>query len=162
VKKILTLFTLVILLGCSSAPRFHSKDPINIESKRAFFNSDTTITVSNDSTQIDTLNNLSNYVEKVTGLASFYSKSFNGKKTASGEIYNMYELTAAHRSYPFNTMIRVVNTANDKSVIVRVNDRGPVKKARIIDLSLGAAMQLGIDKTGVQEVRLEVIEFGIN
>ncbi|PIQ11285.1 MAG: hypothetical protein COW71_01040 [Ignavibacteriales bacterium CG18_big_fil_WC_8_21_14_2_50_31_20] len=82
--------------------------------------------------------------------------------TANGEIYNMYELTAAHKTYPFNTMIRVTNLANNKTVIVRVNDRGPVPENRIIDLSLGAAIQLGMDNAGVQEVRLEIIEFGIN
>nr|MDA3859837.1 septal ring lytic transglycosylase RlpA family protein [Melioribacteraceae bacterium] len=73
----------------------------------------------------------------------------------------MYELTAAHRTYPFNTMIRVVNLKNNKTIIIRINDRGPFVEGRIIDLSLGAAIQLGMDKTGIQEVRLEIIEWGI-
>ena len=144
----------MLLVGCSSAPRFYSKKPETIkkETKRNF---------SSEGDKIDTFHNPSNSIESVTGFASFYADAFDGKMTANGEIYNMYELTAAHKTYPFNTMIRVVNLANNKTVIVRINDRGPFIEGRIIDLSLGAATQLGMDKTGVQEVRLEIIEWGI-
>lgn len=154
-KTLITLLLIAILLSCSSAPRFNSKQVEKFEKRnRTFFSS--------NETQIDTFYNLSNSVETVVGLASFYADDFDGKMTANGEIYNMYELTAAHKTYPFNTMIRVTNLANNKTVIVRVNDRGPVPENRIIDLSLGAAIQLGMDNAGVQEVRLEIIEFGIN
>jgi len=154
-KILITLLLIAILLSCSSAPRFNSKQVEKFEKRnRTFFSS--------NETQIDTFYNLSNSVETVVGLASFYADDFDGKMTANGEIYNMYELTAAHKTYPFNTMIRVTNLANNKTVIVRVNDRGPVPENRIIDLSLGAAIQLGMDNAGVQEVRLEIIEFGIN
>jgi rare lipoprotein A len=144
----------MLLLGCSSAPRFYSKKPAAVEkeTKRNF---------SSEGDKIDTFRNPSNSIESVTGFASFYADAFDGKMTANGEIYNMYELTAAHKTYPFNTMIRVVNLANNKTVIIRINDRGPFIEGRIIDLSLGAATQLGMDKTGVQEVRLEIIEWGI-
>ena len=144
----------MLLVGCTSAPRFYSKkaEPAKKETKRDF---------STDTGKIDTYHNPSNSIESVTGFASFYADAFDGKMTANGEIYNMYELTAAHKTYPFNTMIRVVNLANNKTVIIRINDRGPFIEGRIIDLSLGAATQLGMDKTGVQEVRLEIIEWGI-
>lgn len=144
----------MFLVGCTSAPRFYSKkpEPVKKETKRNF---------SSDTDKIDTFQNPSNSIVSVTGFASFYADAFDGKMTANGEIYNMYELTAAHKTYPFNTMIRIVNLANNKTVIIRINDRGPFIEGRIIDLSLGAATQLGMDKTGVQEVRLEIIEWGI-
>jgi len=154
-KIFIAFSTLIILFGCSSLPRFYLKELVKSEKGNS------TVISSNES-KIETFNNLPNSVESVTGVASFYSDAFDGKKTANGETYNMLELTAAHRTYPFNTMIRVINLANNKSVIVRINDRGPVPEDRIIDLSLGAAIQLGMDKTGLQEVRLEVIEIGIN
>lgn len=94
------------------------------------------------------------------GIASYYAQDFHGKKTASGEIFDMHKLTAAHRSYPFNTKVRVTNIGNGKSVIVRVNDRGPFKLERIMDLSLGAAEALDMLKTGTAKVRLEVVEWG--
>ncbi len=156
--KRFSLFLLVlVLISCASSPRFHS-DRINKDKPREkkFFSAE------KEEGKIDTLFNLSNEIATVTGIASFYADDFNGKQTANGETYNMYELTAAHRTYPFNTMIRVVNLANDKTIIVRINDRGPFVDSRIIDLSLGAAIQLGMDNTGIQEVRLEIIEWGIN
>lgn len=89
------------------------------------------------------------------GKASFYGKQFHGRKTASGEIFNMNEFTAAHRSYKFGTYLRVTNLSNQRSVIVRVNDRGPFIKGRIIDLSKAAAVE--IENTGVANVSLEIV-----
>ncbi|NUN70528.1 MAG: septal ring lytic transglycosylase RlpA family protein [Bacteroidetes bacterium] len=94
------------------------------------------------------------------GIASFYAHDFHGKKTANGERYDMHALTAAHRSFPFNTKVRVTNTENGKSCIVRVNDRGPFKLERIMDLSLGAAESLDMVRTGTAAVKLEVLEWG--
>jgi rare lipoprotein A len=93
-----------------------------------------------------------------TGTASYYSDEFNGRKTANGEIYDMNELTAAHPSYPFNTLVRVTNLLNGKSVEVRINDRMPQFKNRIIDLSLAAAKKIDMIKTGIQEVKIEVLK----
>ena len=104
--------------------------------------------------------NLSNSLETIGGYASYYADDFDGKQTANGETFNMYELTAAHKTYPFNTMIRVTNISNKKTVIVRINDRGPFVDNRIIDLSLGAAMQLDMLDSGVQKVQLDIIEWG--
>jgi rare lipoprotein A len=94
------------------------------------------------------------------GLASFYGKEFDGRKTSNGEIFHKDDLTAAHRSYPFNTTLRVTNLKNGEQVKVRVNDRGPVKPERIIDLSYGAAKVIGLDRMGLARVRLEVLDWG--
>jgi rare lipoprotein A len=92
------------------------------------------------------------------GIASFYGREFNGRKTASGEKFDMNKFTAAHRSLPFGTMVRVTNLSNGKSVAVRINDRGPFKRYRIIDLSLAAARAVGIVGTGTARVRLEIVK----
>lgn len=91
-------------------------------------------------------------------MASYYADEFNGRKTANGEVYDMYALTAAHKTLPFNTRVRVVNLENKKSVVVRVNDRGPFKDDRVIDVSLEAAKQLGLISTGTAPVKIEILE----
>ena len=94
------------------------------------------------------------------GMASYYADEFNGRHTSNGEIYDMHKLTAAHRTLPFNTKVRVTNTQSGKVVVVRINDRGPFKDNRIIDVSLAAAKALELIGTGTAPVRLEVLEFG--
>lgn len=89
------------------------------------------------------------------GVASWYGPGFHGRKTANGERFDTYDLTAAHKTLPFNTMVRVINLSNDKTVIVRINDRGPFSKGRIIDLSKAAKEEIGMD--GLADVRIEVI-----
>ncbi|HKW16813.1 MAG TPA: septal ring lytic transglycosylase RlpA family protein [Terriglobales bacterium] len=91
------------------------------------------------------------------GTASWYGEYFEGKPTASGEPYNMYDLTAAHMTLPLGTLVRVTNLRNRRSVIVRINDRGPVVPGRIIDLSYNAACVLKFDRKGIQRVRLDVL-----
>ena len=92
------------------------------------------------------------------GTASWYGRQFHGKETASGEPFNMYQFTAAHRRLPLGTVVRVTNLRNGESVVVRVNDRGPMPKTRIIDLSWGAARQIGPSGAGVEPVRLDIVE----
>jgi rare lipoprotein A len=94
------------------------------------------------------------------GKASFYSDQFHGHKTANGETFNMDKLTAAHPSLPFGTRVRVTNLRNGKDVIVRINDRGPFVKGRIIDLSVGAAKEIGLIKSGTVQVKLEALGSG--
>lgn len=89
------------------------------------------------------------------GMASYYSDHHHGRKTASGEIFNMHALTAAHRTYPLGTKLKVTNVKNGKSVQVKVNDRGPYAKGRILDLSKGAAKQIGMIDSGIALVRIE-------
>jgi rare lipoprotein A len=91
------------------------------------------------------------------GMASFYADKFEGRKTASGEIYRHSLLTAAHRTLPFGTTVRVTNISNQKTVEVVINDRGPFTKGRIIDVSKSAAEQLGFIQEGVTRVRIEVL-----
>ena len=91
------------------------------------------------------------------GKASWYGKEQHGHATASGERFNMYELTAAHRTLRMGTRVRVINLRNGRNVIVRINDRGPYGRGRVIDVSYAAARQLGMLDSGVIRVRLEVL-----
>lgn len=92
------------------------------------------------------------------GLASWYGPDFHGKATSSAEIYNMYDMTAAHCTLPFGTTVMVINLNNGKSVVVRINDRGPFIKGRIIDLSYAAAHMLDMVGEGVVPVKIEVLK----
>ena len=94
------------------------------------------------------------------GIASYYAQDFHGKQTSNGEIFDMNALTAAHRTFPFGTKVRVTNLENNKTVVVRVNDRGPFKEGRMMDLSMGAAKEIDLIRTGTARVRLEVLEWG--
>jgi len=98
--------------------------------------------------------------KRYTGYASWYGEEFHGRKTANGEIFNMYSLTAAHRSLPFNSIVEVKNLENGKKVVVRINDRGPFVRGRIIDLSYAAAKKIGCVDAGVVKVRLKVLHVG--
>ncbi|MGI8895084.1 MAG: septal ring lytic transglycosylase RlpA family protein [Casimicrobiaceae bacterium] len=91
------------------------------------------------------------------GLAAFYATRLNGRKTASGEVYDHNVMTAAHRTLPFGTRVRVTDTRNNRSVEVRINDRGPTQPNRIVDLSRAAASKLGMLRAGNVPVRLEVL-----
>jgi rare lipoprotein A len=144
IKKILKYFFLIIsiifFVSCSSSKRFSSAE------------SDTKSVRNSEAESLETK----------TGEASYYASEYNGNKTANGEIYNMYKLTAAHPTYPFNTIVRVTNLSNNKNVEVRINDRMPNFKGRIIDLSLAAAKEIDMISAGVQEVRVEVLKWGNN
>jgi rare lipoprotein A len=92
------------------------------------------------------------------GNASYYAKCFQGRRTASGEKCDLNGYTAAHRTFPFGTKVRVTMLQNGKSVIVRINDRGPFSKGRIIDLSFAAARQIGLVRAGVAKVKIEKLQ----
>ena len=92
------------------------------------------------------------------GNACWYGKEFNGKRTANGERFDMNKLTAAHRTLPFGTVVEVTNLSNGKKVVVRINDRGPFTKGRIIDLSYAAAKEIGMLKSGTARVRLRIVK----
>lgn len=94
---------------------------------------------------------------KATGLASWYGEDFHNRKTANGETYNMYDMTAAHKTLPLPSVVRVTNLENGRSVVVRVNDRGPFKKNRVIDLSRRAAEELDIIGSGLAKVKVEYL-----
>ena len=137
---VVALITAAIVSGCASSPRF----------TRERSGGSNTHSASGDSKSLKTME----------GIASYYADDFNGKKTANGETYDMYKMTAAHRSLPFNTKVKVTNLDNKRSIVVRINDRGPFKLERIIDLSMAAATQLGMKGAGTANVKLEVIEWG--
>ena len=92
------------------------------------------------------------------GIASWYGPGFHEKKTASGQRFDMNKCTAAHRTLPFNTMVKVTNLDNGLSVVVRINDRGPFNKNYCVDLSLAAARRIGLDKSGTANVRIETVQ----
>jgi len=132
VRILASAISLLFLAGCVSSPRFTSRHE----------------QPSSDN----------GYAEE--GMASYYADEFNGRQTSNGEIYDMHQMTAAHKTLPFNTKLRVTNTESGKSTIVRINDRGPFKDNRIIDLSLAAAKQIEMIGTGTARVRLEVVQLG--
>ena len=106
-------------------------------------------------TRYDVLDSAEGYDRR--GLASWYGTKFNGRETSNGEVYDMFDLTAAHRSLPLPSYVRVTNTDNGKSTVVRVNDRGPFHPERIIDLSYAAAVKLGFHDQGVAPVRVQAV-----
>lgn len=91
------------------------------------------------------------------GLASYYADKFHGRRTASGDRYHKNKLTAAHRTLPFNTIVKVTNLSNDSSVIVTINDRGPYAKGKVIDLSYYAAKELNFVRKGITKVKIEIL-----
>ena len=97
---------------------------------------------------------------ELEGKASWYGPGLNGNKTANGETFDMYGMTAAHKKLPFGSIVVVTNRENGKSVVVRINDRGPFVRGRIIDLSYGAAHLLDMERTGVVDATVEVIRLG--
>ena len=96
--------------------------------------------------------------ELSSGLASYYSRELEGNRTANGEICDPDDLTAAHRTLPFGSKVRVTNLANGESVIVRINDRGPFGRGRVIDISHAAAKEIGMHRSGTARVRLALLD----
>ena len=142
--------------GASSLVK-SARQPTSLALSSSLLASDTA-QVSNDEDVLERLTAVaSNSVSKFkqTGLASWYGRQFHGRKTASGETFDMNGLTAAHRSLPLNCYVKVTNNNNGKSVVVKVNDRGPFHGNRVLDLSYGAAKKLGITGKGVGNVAIE-------
>lgn len=102
---------------------------------------------------------IANVGDKFDGIASWYGPDFHSKKTSNGEVYNMYDMTAAHKTLPMNTVVRVDNLENGKSIVVRINDRGPFVKGRIIDLSNKAAHEIDMVRRGTAKVRVTVLGY---
>lgn len=169
-KKVFALAAVLSLLACSSGPRPgayykddgpHERPPANLER------------VADAVPRAEPLHRFANrpyealgkrYVPmtslqpfKQRGMASWYGKRYHGQKTSSGETYDMYAMSAAHPTLPIPSYARVTNVANRKSVVVRINDRGPFKSERIIDLSYVAAHKLGFIQAGQAQVEVEAI-----
>lgn len=133
-RYIALLSILIIAFGCSQTIRFSNTDSEQAE-----------ITTKSSKESV------------INGKASYYGQKFHGRHTASGEVYDMNKFTAAHRTLMFGTQLKVTNLWNNRSVIVRVNDRGPFKKGRVLDLSKAAAAELDMIAAGVVDVKIEVI-----
>ncbi len=132
-QRFLVLFALAVAVGCSSAPRREKQEEGSSEA---------------------------DVVRVLRGKAVFYGDKWHGRKTASGERFSQHKMTAAHRSLPLGTRVRVTNLSNGKSVVVRINDRGPFgrDRSRIIDLSKAAARQLDFIDSGWTRVKVEVLK----
>lgn len=98
--------------------------------------------------------------EEIHGVASWYGDRFQGRRTANGESFDMHQMTAAHKTFPFNTVVRVVRADTRQDVIVRINDRGPFSKGRVIDLSKAAADEIEMIRAGTAEVEIEILQWG--
>jgi len=94
------------------------------------------------------------------GEASYYAEKFHGRETANGEIFDMHKISAAHKTLPFNTILQVTNLENQKSIVVRINDRGPYKKGRVLDLSYQAAQEIDMVSSGVVKVKAKIVKLG--
>ncbi|ABB24861.1 septal ring lytic transglycosylase RlpA family protein [Pelodictyon luteolum] len=146
---ILTLLAITAVTSCQSSLQVSSQSPRTDRGTTPEWEAVA------EHTAVDSNNGLFLVTE---GLASYYADRFHGRMTANGERFNMDALTAAHRTLPFGTWVRVTNMENGKEVMVRINDRGPYVNGRIIDLSRGAARELGLIKPGTGEVKLEAFE----
>ena len=154
--KILVFFIIGILfIECTPAPRYKSGSSPEFASKKK--EKLKSSKKNNKGTKKSTFNK-SKTVYK--GISSYYGPKFHGKLTANGEIFDMYGVTAAHKEFPFNTVVRVTNEKNEKSLLIRINDRGPYIPGRILDCSFGAAKKLGFVGEGTAQVKIEVLEWG--
>jgi rare lipoprotein A len=135
-RDIVLIISMVTFLSCASSPRYRSGDQGS--GGGTLYSSD--------------------FYQR--GIASYYGRDFHGKRTASGEIYDMNGISAAHRTLPFRTILEVTNLDNGRKVTVRVNDRGPFVAGRIIDLSVGAARELRMLKAGTAMVEIRVRQWG--
>ncbi len=141
------IFFISILSGCSPAPRFTSN---RFE------------TPDNTNRPLEDLSRYNDYpvLESVEGTASYYADKYHGRITYNGEVYDMNGISAAHQTYPMETIIRVTNLSNGRNVILRINDRMPYWEDRIIDLSLGTAEELDFIEKGLTKVRIDVLKWG--
>lgn len=144
----------VVLLfqSCGSSPKFTGKEPT--------IKTGSELPPPSKNEQITDYEKDKIVLETTSGIASYYGEKFNGRQTASGEIYNMNELTAAHLNYPFGTIVRVTNKKNNQSVILKINDRMPDYNGRAIDVSYQAAKELGMLSDGLAEVSIAVLSWG--
>ena len=138
VKLLLVIFLFTI--SCTVSPRYGVSNQVNNKK--------------------NTKNNRVKSNGVLRGVSSWYGPNFHGKLTANGEVYDMYGVTAAHKTLTLNTVVRVTNLDNGKSLILRINDRGPYVDGRILDCSFGAAKKLGFHEQGTANVEIKIIEEG--
>lgn len=146
---------LLALAGLISSVPVHAAEAPAVERIESLAE---TVTTLDESVRIDPVEAEEKAYKAIgAGVASYYGTELAGNRTASGERFNPNGLTAAHRTLPLGTMLRVTNVANGRSVVVRVNDRGPFVGRRLIDVSLGAAREIQMIRSGTAQVRLEIV-----
>ena len=145
--RIFYCFIILILFSCVASPRYSSSTHTNTSKKH-------------NSTPLK--KSTVKQGEVIRGVSSWYGPNFHGKLTANGEVYDQYGVTAAHKTLPLGTVARVTNIDNEKSVILRITDRGPFIAGRMLDCSMGAAKKLGFHEQGTAKVKVEIIEWGDN
>lgn len=153
VKKVLAAaFCLVFINACAAKKTYVASPP---DSDRKLKATQRPYTVYGE--RYEPLRTHEGFVQ--TGIASWYGKDFHGKATSNGEKYDMHAMTAAHKTLPLGVFVKVYNKDNGREAVVRVNDRGPFVKGRIIDLSYAAAQNLGVDQVGTARVRVEALGY---
>ena len=157
------------LISCTPSPRYtpnqnqNNSSKSNQSSKKKLVKSQQGSTrYNNKSTSFNSNKTYDRSKKILRGISSYYGPKFHGKLTANGEVFDMYGLTAAHKTLPLNTIVRVTNLENEKNLILRINDRGPYVGDRILDCSYGAAKKLDFVNKGITKVKIEVIEWGDN
>ena len=151
-NKLKLCLILLLVFACTYSPRYNSSSSSNTKNKKHSNNK-----------KIDFSKYKVDFKKKrYIGISSWYGPNFDGKLTANGETFDQWGLTAAHKTLPLNTIVRVTNLDNNKTLILRINDRGPYVGDRVLDCSLGAAKKLGFKGQGTANVQVDVIEFGDN
>ena len=149
-SKYIIMFSLFVFLSCTASPRFSSSN--KTYSKYKYSKSKI-----KKSTQ-------KSYLNELNGFSSWYGPNFHGKLTANGEVFDQYAFSAAHRTLPLNSVVKVTNLDNGKVITLRINDRGPFidEHKRILDCSYGAAKKLEFIEKGTAKIKIEIVELGDN
>ena len=160
-RGLIAFIILLVCISCTNSPRYGNTSGV-IKNKKTNRAAPQKKKVKSKAIFIDpkTVNTNVKHKKRMVGISSFYAEDFHGKLTANGEIYDMYGLTAAHKTLPLNTVARVTNLENGKSLILRINDRGPYIVGRMLDCSYGAAKKLDFIKQGKTKVQVDIIEWG--
>ena len=161
-RGLIAFIILLVCISCTNSPRYGNTSVV-IKNKKTARAAPQKKKVKSKAIFIDpkTVNTNVKHKKRMVGISSFYAEDFHGKLTANGEIYDMYGLTAAHKTLPLNTVARVTNLENGKSLILRINDRGPYIVGRMLDCSYGAAKKLDFIKQGKTKVQVDIIEWEI-
>ncbi|MBS7333520.1 MAG: septal ring lytic transglycosylase RlpA family protein [Weeksellaceae bacterium] len=159
-RSIFAILTIIMIAPIAKAESNLTTDLFTVENSNPIKEKELKNTTAKE--EKSTTNEVSEAVEeakeKLTGIVSWYADKFHGSKTSSGELYNKNEYTAAHKTLPFGTKVKVTNVRNGKSVIVKINDRGPHSKSRVLDLSRAAFTEIGSINAGILNIEMEVVD----
>tara|TARA_Y100000996_G_scaffold142758_1_gene109417 strand:+ start:3437 stop:3931 length:495 start_codon:yes stop_codon:yes gene_type:complete len=151
--RIIYCIVILMLFSCVASPRYSSSTPTSKNKITKKYNS-RSLSKGNPKAEDVKVGDI------ISGISSWYGPNFHGKLTANGEVFDQYGVTAAHKTLPLGTVARITNIDNGKSLILRINDRGPYVGDRILDCSYGAATKLGFKDLGTANVEIKIIEIG--